>query len=666
MYIAGLLTPVMRHLLAIIYIFLSGIVLGQNTEFPNVNWAYFAAPIPEIGNDKSAVVIAEMGKSQLEIVESEQALLVVHDYKARIKILKKEGVEQANFEIPLHAFGKTFEKIVEIKGKTYTLKDQKVVETEMSSKAIFFDKASPYLHLARFTLPQVEEGSIIDIQYRILSPDILNFRSWEFQQDIPKLSSVYTAIMPATYQYQVSLRGPYKLKDTKSEILREYFLINGTRNDCSKITYIMEDIPAFEEEDYMLAAKNYKSAINFELEQYYLSNGSKFKVTKEWRDVDRELLSEKSFGGQLKKEDIFADKLPVILLDKNNASEKARAVYAFIQKNIKWNQVYGKYAQYGIKESLEQHSGNAADVNLALITALNAAGIPAYPILVSTRQNGIPNNLHPVISNFNYVIAGAEIDGKTVLLDATDHFTSFGELPLRCVNDRGRIIYSKKSSEWIPLINEQASIIAFTILGKMDSAENITGKLSVSYKGLDALRKRNEIASFTSEEEYLEDVTAKTTNMQLQNGSITNLHNSDDFLVEQFDIKLALADYLRNGVLTFNPILLNRITKNPFNLNERLYQVDLGSKRHVTHNVNIELPSHYTIKSLPKNVSMKLPEEAAKYSYQTMHEDRQLVFKQVLSLNKPIFSVDEYFHLKEFYSRIIQQQNHEFELQKKP
>ncbi|TDS16239.1 DUF3857 domain-containing protein [Sphingobacterium paludis] len=654
----------MRLLFVIIYCFLANIVLGQTTELPAISHSAFTAAVPDVGKDKEALVLIEVGRSSLEVVESEKALLVVHDYKARIKILKKEGVEQANFEIPLYAFGKAFEKIIEIKGTTYNLNDNRITETEMTSKAIFLDKVSPFLHLARFTLPQVEEGSIIDISYRILSPDILNFRSWQFQQDIPKLSSSYTAIMPATYLYQVSLRGPYPLKDTKREILWEYFLLNGVRNDCSKITYLMDNIPAFEEEEYMLAPKNYKSAINFELEQYYSTNGSKVRVTKAWSDVDRELLTEKSFGGQLKKEDVFTKILPLLLKDKNSSVDKARAIYSYIQKNIKWNEVYGKNTQYGIKESLEQHQGNVADINLALIAALHAAEIPAYPILVSTRQNGIPNNLHPVISDFNYVIAGAEIDGKIILLDATDPFLPFGELPLRCVNDRGRIIYSKKSSEWIPLVNEQPSLVNVTIVGKIDSAENIVGKLCISYKGLDALRKRNEIRAFNTEEEYLEDIEVKLPNMHLKNGSISDLYNTDGFLTEEFDMELPLHDYLRHSVLSVNPIFLNRVEKNPFNLNERLYQVDLGAQRQMIHNVIIEIPERYQVKQLPKDLHMKLPEEAARYSYKAVVDNNRLVFKQAISLNKAIYSVDEYFHLKEFYSRIIQQQNQELELQK--
>src|SRR5690606_21179400 len=158
-----------------------------------------------------AVVIKEIGKTELEPVEADRALRVVHYYTVRIKILKKEGANRANFTIPLYDFGKDFEYIRDIEGVTHNLENNKIVTTPLTSTAIYFEKTSPYLQLSKYTLTNVREGSVIDIKYRIYTPDILNFRTWRFESDIPKVSSVYTAIMPATYQYRVILRGPYQL-----------------------------------------------------------------------------------------------------------------------------------------------------------------------------------------------------------------------------------------------------------------------------------------------------------------------------------------------------------------------------------------------------------------------------------------------------------------------
>jgi hypothetical protein len=52
---------------------------------------------------------------------------------------------------------------------------------------------------------------------------------------------------------------------------------------------------------------------------------------------------------------------------------------------------------------------------------LNKAGIKADPVLISTRENGVP--VYPNRTVFNAVIAAAEIEGKQVLLDATNKFS---------------------------------------------------------------------------------------------------------------------------------------------------------------------------------------------------------------------------------------------------
>src|SRR5690606_2834928 len=106
-----------------------------------------------------------------------------------------------------------------------------------------------------------------------------------------------------------------------------YFLLNGVRNDCSKITYMMDSIPAFEEEEFMLASTNYQSAVYFELEQYYTTNGAKVRVTKEWRDVDRELLTDVSVGGQPNKGGVAKGILAEILAGKNPELDGAKAVF---------------------------------------------------------------------------------------------------------------------------------------------------------------------------------------------------------------------------------------------------------------------------------------------------------------------------------------------------
>lgn len=628
---------------------------GQAPVLAPITHSDFLLNCAHIDSNANSFVIVEMGKTKIDLVESDHALRVIHDYVIRILIKDQEGFDQANFSLPLFKYGNDFETAQSIEAKTYNFENGSITESPVKTKEIFTENKTPFVKLTKFTLPNIRINSIIEVKYTIISPNLFNFRSWEFQSNLPKLTSSYTAIIPALYKYNVTLRGTLPLTDTKTEILRECFRVSGAKADCSQLTYWITNIPAFEEEDFMLASKNYKSSINFELEEMQTLRGAKQSFTKKWSDVDRELMTEKDFGGQIKKAKIFKEILPDSISSQTDPVQKAKMVYNFIQKRIKWNNFYGKYGQYGVEESLSKGFGNVGDINLSYIAALQAVNIEAYPILVSTRENGLPNPLHPILSDFDYVIVGIKLNNGTVLSDATETHLPFGDLPLRCVNERGRIIFSRKSSEWIALVNKTKSITNYSFSGKLAHSGTLTGILSISYNGLDAVRKRKEISSSPTVGEYAEKIDENWANISISNTEIHNLTKLDEFLIEEFEVEISIMEALKpNTQVYFNPIFIDKIAKNPFNLDERTFPVDMGSAREETHNFTIELPEGVKVISKPKNIKLSIPEGAAKYVYQADVTENILSVTQQLSLNKAIYTTDEYFYLKELFSRAIQ------------
>src|SRR5690606_21474049 len=323
------------------------------------------------------------------------------------------------------------------------------------------------------------------------------------------------------------------------------------------------NIPAFKEEAFMLAPKNYISAINFELVEMTNPRGGVDKFTKSWKDVDQELMTDRSFGGQLKKTDYFKSKMDPSILEIKDTHARAAAVYQWINKNIRLNNVYGKYAQQGVEDALERKSGNVGDINLALITALQAADIECYPVILSTRNNGLPHDLHPVLTDFNYVIAAAKVNDNFILADATDPLIAFGQLPLHCINGKGRIIYSRKSSEWIELTNNTVSLSEYNFHGKLGLDGKLKGKLTISSTGLDALNKRKEIIRYPSFEEYVENFNEKLNHMSIQQSALHGQDTPDQLLIEEYEVDINLMSPMQSNKVLFNPIFISRITKNP-------------------------------------------------------------------------------------------------------
>jgi len=80
--------------------------------------------------------------------------------------------------------------------------------------------------------------------------------------------------------------------------------------------------------------------------------------------------------------------------------------------------------------------------------------------------------------------------------------------------------------------------------------------------------------------------------------------------------------------------------------------------------INIALPGKYEMAEKPKDLAIGLPNNGGRYLLKTSIEGNLLSFSQVLQFNKAIYQPEEYPYLKEFYSKIIQNQKADVLLKK--
>jgi transglutaminase-like putative cysteine protease len=655
----------MKKTLTIISFFLFSLTAyAQNFNFGAITYDDYEFDRKKLDSNANAIVLKEFGTASIQRDDNTGSLELIFEHHVKIKIYNKEGFKEANIIIPTYKDDNREETISELKASTFNYIENNFVETVMDKKAIFTENRSKYTRLTKFTLPNLKEGSIIEYSYRLRSPRLFNFRTWEFQSDIPKVISEYLVYIPGIYNYNVSLRGFQKLTDQKVELSKECLRLSGAAIDCSKITYLMKNIPAFIEEDNMTAPSNFKSAIYFELSDVQNLNGGKTSYTKTWKDIDYELSSYKTLGDQMKRKDVFKELIPTITKGNTDDLEKAKAIYNYIKKQIKWNNYYGAYSEDNIKRALENRSGNVADINLSLISALSTAGLDAEAVMLSTRDNGTVNKLYPVMSDFNYLVAKVNIGDKSYLLDATEPLLPFGLLPLRCINDQGRVINLKKPSYWIDLKASQKTVTSYILTGKMTTDGKIVGTLTTHTSGYAAYNKRRDILKYSSPDEYVEKLDERLTRIKILEHSISNLDSVENSLVEKYEIEFTVNDGSNNNQFYFSPFFINTISKNPFNLNDRTYPVDLGAASDERIIINVILPQKYQLVEKPKDMAIALPNAGGKYLLQTNLDENTISMSQVLQFNNAIYQPEEYLFLKEFYSKIIQNQKTEFLLKK--
>lgn len=601
----------------------------------------------------NALVLNEFGKSW---IDNENDNNLLHTYHVRIKILNSKGFDQANIAIPLYKNGSKQEQVHKIQASTFNLVNNRIEETKFDSKKVFKENKSKYQDLTKFTLPNIKEGSIIEIIYTLESPYIFNFRPWDFQSDIPKLHTEYWARIPGNYIYNMTLRGFLKLQKQESELIENCFTPGGTNKaDCVLYKYAMMDVPAFVEEEYMTAKVNFVSSINFELSEVRHFDGRKDKITKEWTDIDQELRNHASFGGQLRKgKDIFKENLAQLISTENDSLKKAQQIFDFIKNWYTWNDYLAKYSDLGIKKAFENKTGNVGDINLSLIAALNYAGFKAEPVILSTRDNGLPIEVHPVMSNFNYVIGKVSIGGISYLLDATDPFLTFGTIPIRCLNGKGRVIPAKGASYWVD-INPVAKLKSASILDlTLQPDGHFTGKLSNLSQGYDAMRERKHISSFNNHEAYIEDLDEKWNKIKIGKYEINNLDKLDQPLTQQYEVQIEGFDNINKNRLFLNPFFIEEWSKNPFTAKERLYPVDLGAPLESQLTLNLEYPADFQMETPPASTIINLPNKGGRFMFSVQNIGNKVILNSIITLNKAVYSSAEYSYLKELFNKIVQ------------
>ncbi len=612
-----------------------------------------------------AVVLKEFGKAY---ISSTDGMPLIYEYHVKVKIFDSKAYQKGDVAIRLYkSDNMRFETVSDIKGTTY-YKDNNgnVTHTDLDDKKVYHESVNKHNERVKFALPNIHDGCIIEYTYRVSSPYRFNFHSWDFQDDIPKIRSEFEAHIPGIYEYNVTLRGFLKLSRSNADLERECFSYYGTKCDCSKITYEMDDVPAFVEESYMTAPKNYISAIYFELAQLTNQYGVKEKITKEWKDIDYELKKLDNFGSQIKRKDLFKDRIPTNILNISDTLLKAKAIYTYLQKWFKWNNINTLWSDDGIKKSFDSHTGNSGDINLSLIAALGYAGINTEAVVLSTRDNGAINKLYPILSDFDYVVAKINVGNISYMLDATDPLLSFGLLPLRCINDQGRVMSLNKPSYWIDMVTSKKRSKTYSLDLTLQDNGKIKGTIAIYSNGYAAYEQRKEIKKFNSVDEYVQNLDEKLPKLKIIKPTIGYLDSLDLPLAETYEVEITAYNSLDKDNITFNPAFWDHLTENPFKLVERSYPIDMSSASDYRMVLTMHYPDNFEITNQPSPVGMALPNNGGKFVTGFEKGVGMFTYSQSKQLTKAIYAPEEYPYLKELYNKIIQNEKANVVFRKKP
>lgn len=655
-------------LIAFFALFITGLASAQDFEFGKVTAEEMNMTRYAKDTSAHAVVLNEFGKSKI-IVASDDSWKRIFDYHVKIKILDPKAFDLGSVRVLLYSNDKaeSYEEISNVKAVTYYKDDNGFTQkAELENKKIYPVKENKYYESAKFALPKLRPGCIIEYSYTVESFLWNKIRTWDFQTEIPKLYSEYEVHIPAFFNFNASIKGYLKLTKNTQKVDQKCFETHGASADCSVLNFAIADIPAFKPDDYMTSPKNFASALNFELIEWQSPfDAVKHKETKEWKDLDYYLKNEIEFGSQLKRKSLMKDKITPVIAGIPDDLGKAKAIYRHWQKWFKWDKFWGIWAE-NIGRAYDAHSGSIAEINLSLVTALNAAGLNAEAVLLSTRDNGALNTLYPTISDFDYVVAKVNIGDQSYMLDATNPLLPFGMLSLDCLNDKGRVFSLDKPSYFMDMSLPQREKSSYVLDVTLQENGKLKGTMVNYSVGYSAFKRRSSIKKFNTIDEYVENLNSKLPKWKLTKAEVTNVDSLDMPVIEHYDVEISLYDKLEdNTKLTFSPYYIDKLTTNPLKLDERLYPIDMGMASEDRYTLTLHLPAQYTVETPPAAMAIGLPNNGGKYMTQYDTGDNSFSFTYFTQFTKSIYGAEEYPYVKEFFNKIIQSQKAELIFKKK-
>lgn len=598
-----------------------------------------------------AIVIFNVGKSSFERVDN--GFDVIFKSLTRIKILNEAGIRHAQVEIPYYRQGEIYEQISNIKARTYTVENGIVTGiSELDLKTCYDEDLKENWKVKKFALPNVKTGSIIEYTYDLRSQYHFNFRDWEFQWDIPVLYSEYEARLIPFYEYSWLVQGTQKLDvyenyEDKGQLPRQF---SNIEYRDMVYRFALKNIPSFKDEEYITSKSDYILKIDFQLSGVTYPDGTKQNIMTTWPELIKDYLKQEDFGKYISKSEKLAQKMIVAdsLLGKSTINI-AKYIVRSTKEKFTWNGYNRQFANLSPSDLIKEKTGNSADINLWMIGALRAAGIEAYPVILSTRSHGKILSDYPFSSAFNYVVACAYVDDKAIWLDATDLYCPFTKIPIHCMNDKGLIV-DKEKMAWLDLKYNKMSIKNYIItIDSIDSHQKVT--ILTTATDYEAIDLRNKYATNLPRlKDHLKD---KLYEIDESSVTVRNATDTEKPFIYNFSFKTSTEKI--NDKLYISPFFAEVITSNPFKQKTRTYPIDFTFPFRTTYIATISIPAGYKVDYLPEN--MILDDELFNLEYTVTQSEGVLNIFFSYSAKQALYGSDKYSRVKAHYNRVVTKGN---------
>ncbi len=347
--------------------------------------------------------------------------------------------------------------------------------------------------------------------------------------------------------------------------------------------------------------------------------------------------------------------------------EKARLIYQYIQKNIRYSSVSFRQSAYVpqlASVTINTRLGDCKDLSSLFVSLATMAGLQTNLVLVDTKDNGLNEMLLPGVE-FNHCIALLKTGGKQYYIELTDNNLPFGSMPKNLIGASSLVIPRQgdkvvaQSLMALPGDNKTRDMIRRTVNIKVN--ENDLEISSEIYKtGALTSYTRSEYRSLTGEklrERMQQAVSGGFKNpVKVDKVSFKGLDELTDSTICNYTFtvhdEVVEVGEMKMFKIPFGDVVA---TIDNFSKDDRQFPLEYWRYEDVDEYetiVNVTIPEGMKLVEIPKDESITFNKSRYTLQYKTNVPGKITVIRKA-SLSRDNVSPKDYPAFKEFMKKIV-------------
>lgn len=492
--------------------------------------------------------------------------------------------------------------------------------------------------------------------YQVVSEDNSVFTQfdWDFQDNLPTLSSRYTLALPSGWRASSVVFNHPKIEPA----------ISG-----STYTWELRNLSFIEDEPGSPRLSNLvpRLAVN-----YFPATGAKIpgRTFESWADVARWL--HELEAPQATVDDALTAKVRSLTANAKTELEKIQAIGQYVQ-NIRYISIQtgvgrgGGYRPHSAVEVFAKSYGDCKDKANLMRAMLKVIGIESYLVSIYSGDPGYVREEWPSPQQFNHCIIAVKVSpetnaativehaalGRLLIFDATDENTPVGDLP---DHEQGSLalIDAKEAGALLrmPITPPEANRLERQAEVTLSPEGAITATVRERSMGQSAVDERR-LFRRLSRPEYNQTIEGWITR-GAAGAKLSKVEPADSSAEGRFalDVEFTAGSYaqlMQQRLLVFKPAIVSRRDSLFLTKSSRTHPVILDSHAY-TETVRIKLPEGFEVDELPD--ALKLDTPFGNYASTYEVKDGQLVFTRTMTQRASTIPAAQYASVRNFYERI--------------